>query len=582
MGSAIFRVIILIFSAMTLTIAVYDISTPRHAGTLPYYAQRLNDGNARVVSLRPGADGLRVGDVIELNRLSAFERFTVIAHIAGIKIVLPVERNGRHTVVRITPQARKGKPLDQTALGLFMLLVAIAAGLLVGLRAPDQSQARILSVFLISSALGTALSWLGNVTTSAPMWVLVLCATNVVAYAPNNYCFVLLGCAFPQVRSVSRTALARSALPLTMLFTLLVLWYDSQLFTSRPLLGTVTVSGFTLPDFLSTLTGNIVIPLVAIAGCITGLMQVDIEHRAQMRWVATAMITASVAWITPTAVAMIAPNYIFAGAAWLALFQDVPLLLLPYTILRHRLVDVSVVVGRTAVFGFVSLTVVAIFVLSEWIVAKVVENAMPGGGKAPASQLLILGVALGIGLSARTIHAQTEKRMNQIFFSKRARSMGALRRFAMEAEVITDVPSLLKLAFETVIENTDARYVALYMRDQRDYQSVLTSDSTLPAVLGENDSLVVRLRRWAESFENGRSAGAFSEALFVPMSVRGSLIGLLVCGPKLERTHYLGDEIETLQHLSLRVATAYAFMLQEQRESGDGRRLQWQAVVSPL
>ena len=553
---------------MTLAIGVYDIATPRHAGTLPYHAQRLNDGNARVVSLVRGEGGLRVGDVIELTRLSQFDRFTVMARIAGNTIVLPVERNGSHTAVRITPRVRQGKPLDQTALGLFMLLVAVAAALLVGLRAPEQSQARILSVFLISSALGTALAWLGNVTTSAPMWVFVQCVTNVVAYAPNNYCFVLLGCAFPYVRSGRRLALARSALPLSILFIIFVLWYDSQFFTSRPFLGTVLVSGFTLPDFLSTLIGNIIIPLVAIAGCIIGLVRVDVEHRAQMRWVATAMITASAAWITPTAVAMVAPNYQFPAAAWIALFQDVPLLLLPYTILRHRLIDVSVLVGRTAVFGFVSLTIVAIFVLGEWVVAKVLENAVPGGGKAPASQLLVLGVALGIGLSARSIHAQAEKRMNQIFFANRARALGALRRFAMEAEVITDIPSLLKLAFDTVTENTDAHYVAVYMRDQREYRSLLSSEGTLPASLGENDSLIVRLRRWAEPFENGRSANTFSEALFVPMSVRGSLIGLLVCGPKLERTHYLGDEIETLAHLALRVATAYAFMLQEQREIG--------------
>ena len=54
-----------------------------------------------------------------------------------------------------------------------------------------------------------------------------------------------------------------------------------------------------------------------------------------------------------------------------------------------------------------------------------------------------------------------------------------------------------------------------------------------------------------------------SEALLLPMTVRGALLGMLVCGPKRERTRYLGEEIDALALVAHRAGTAYELLVRE-------------------
>jgi len=61
---------------------------------------------------------------------------------------------------------------------------------------------------------------------------------------------------------------------------------------------------------------------------------------------------------------------------------------------------------------------------------------------------------------------------------------------------------------------------------------------------------------------------SLSEALMLPMSIGGSLLGVIVCGPKRERTHYLAEEVEALSLVAHRVGTALYVLLQRERQAG--------------
>lgn len=95
--------------------------------------------------------------------------------------------------------------------------------------------------------------------------------------------------------------------------------------------------------------------------------------------------------------------------------------------------------------------------------------------------------------------------------------------------------------------------------DNGTYRAVHAPES-LPQTLPINDSAVVRLRRWNEPFEMDRGTHPLAEALLLPMSVRGSLLGIMCCGPKRERTRYLAEEIDVLALVAHRVGTAYEFL----------------------
>jgi GAF domain-containing protein len=173
---------------------------------------------------------------------------------------------------------------------------------------------------------------------------------------------------------------------------------------------------------------------------------------------------------------------------------------------------------------------------------------------------MLLVLALAIGLSAQRIHAQVDRRLNGVFFAKRARSLANLRRFSQETDVVVKGPSLLKLFYDTVVENTEATYAAIYLRDGGTFVLTHGSKHDLPQGLDEDDPAVVKLRRWNEAFENERGSHPLSEALVIPMTVHGTLFGILVCGPKKERTHFAGEEVDVLAHAAHRTGIAHLFL----------------------
>ena len=87
-------------------------------------------------------------------------------------------------------------------------------------------------------------------------------------------------------------------------------------------------------------------------------------------------------------------------------------------------------------------------------------------------------------------------------------------------------------------------------------------DVPWPEAFDMNSALLLRLRRWKEPFET-QEAGGEHHTLVLPMNARGELVGFVCCGPKADRTAYLGDEIEALQYLATEVGVACAWLLQK-------------------
>lgn len=389
-------------------------------------------------------------------------------------------------------------------------------------------------------------------------WLLL---QSLIAYAFANYGLIVLSTTLPNVATRTRSILRKTALPLTAAFLVFFGLYSASEFTPYVPLESLSVNGIQFAAFAWQFISNVVIEAIPIVACIDGLMHVDPEHRAQMNWVAAGMITSSIAWLVPTVALLIAPAWVIPGYDWFSLFFNLPLIAaLSYVVLRHRLIDLSIAVSRAAVFGTVSILVVSAFVVAEWLIGKFAENRLPEGSHGLAGQAVVLAAALAVGLSARTIHRRVERRLNDVFFARRARALGNLHRFAHETDVVVKSAALLKLFYDTVRTNTDATYTAVYLRDGATFVLNHGSSPKLPHGMDEDDPAVVQLRRWNEPYELERGEHALTEALIVPMTVHGTLFGMLVCGPKTERTHYASEEIAALAQAAHRCGIAYVFL----------------------
>jgi hypothetical protein len=563
------RVAVILLAAAAIALGAYDIANPYRAGMFGYDFYTHNNGDQVVTRVYPGSPvartGLRRGDVIPWSTLPARADFDTTYRRTGQAIAFPVIRDGKTTVSHIVAaEYTSVKPLEEGPLALFVLIIFAATGVLVAVRGADRKTAHWLAIFLVAYALQMAFYWFSDVAVS-PALAFAGNLLGASASWVNTYMILLLVAHFPPFVSGFRTILRRIALPIIVLAALVQLWiYLVNVYPGTQLFA---IAGSPSAQWFQNLVWAI-ISLVTLVAAIEGLLRADEEHRAQMRWVGGALILSQTSWLIINVFLMIDPNP-QSWFPWMSFFQDMPLLAIAYAILRHRLVDISIVFSRAAVFGFVSITLVGLFIAGEWVAAQIVQRGL-GADAASGwiARTVPLAIALAVGLSARSIHAAVEKRLNVFFFARREKSLSALRRLALEADVVTDKHSLLDLVYESIRSNIEGCYAAIYMQSTAAYKRMRSSSESLPPHLHENDPVIVQLRRWNEPFEVERREHALSESLVLPMTIRGALLGLLVCGPKVERTHYLGEEIDALALVAHRAGTAYELLSRQVRPAG--------------
>ncbi|HZZ65406.1 MAG TPA: hypothetical protein VFE17_07910 [Candidatus Baltobacteraceae bacterium] len=234
-----------------------------------------------------------------------------------------------------------------------------------------------------------------------------------------------------------------------------------------------------------------------------------------------------------------------------------------YPVLRHRLVDLNILVSRATVFTLVSLIIVGAFVAAEWGIAKVFEQSfgLSHDKSGLAAQLLTLAIVLVLGMSARSIHRFVEERLTRAFFRKRLHGLAEIARVAREADAATDAADLMELGVQTVKHALDPLGVAYYVHRGDRYERCADAAAvSFPHIYRFNDGVPLRLRRWQEPFEVDDESDERLHMLFVPMTVRGDLVGFLCCGPKPDRTAYIEDETKALSLLAHHTAIATALL----------------------
>ncbi len=224
---------------------------------------------------------------------------------------------------------------------------------------------------------------------------------------------------------------------------------------------------------------------------------------------------------------------------------------LTYAALSRRLIDIGFFLNRAAVFAIISTIVIGVFVLvevvaSEWLVST----------GHTTSTVIGMGVALGLGLSMRYIHRHVDRFVDHVFFRRRHEDEAALRRFAHECSFITDRSVLLERAVREVKEHTDAAEATILMQDGAAAYTSAKSEGAR-TIASENDPGILALRAWHKPVDLGSLKDSVLRGEFAfPMVSRGALMGVLVCGAKLNGEVYAPDESEALLALAHGVGTA--------------------------
>ena len=308
---------------------------------------------------------------------------------------------------------------------------------------------------------------------------------------------------------------------------------------------------------------------VPVALLFANYRRADGSHRLRLRW----MLWSSVVLVTSVLLDNTPLLGFFTSEITNTLMLPIAMTGFLYAVLRHRVVDISVVLNRALVYAATTSLVLGLFALLE----SLIERTTLGRD---ANLLLELAVPLALGAGLSTVHRRIEATAERFIFRRQYRAETALRRFAQDCAFVTQPNNLFDLTVEQIARHAAAPRVALYERATDAYVCIRQrGEPALPAQIATDDLAFVTLRARAAVLDLddtqsqlGRDGYAF------PLMVRGSLLGALVVGERAGE-HYSADERELLFHVAHEVGMAL-FALRAQESEARAQTIQGQLQAS--
>jgi K+-sensing histidine kinase KdpD len=232
-----------------------------------------------------------------------------------------------------------------------------------------------------------------------------------------------------------------------------------------------------------------------------------------------------------------------------------------YTILRHRVVDFTVILNRTLVYAVTTSLLLGLFALFE----SLIERSALGHD---ASLMMELAVPLGLGVSLSTVHRRIDSLIDRLVFRRQYREEVALRQFARECAFVTQPESLLDLAIDQIALHAGVPWLAMYEYTPDGYSRVRQRGTQdLPPQVAADDLALVKLRAHDPEVNLHEAPSAIGrDGYAFPLRVRGHLLGVLVVGPR-PGEHSVAEERELLAHVAHEVGAALFALRAEASEA---------------
>ncbi len=232
-----------------------------------------------------------------------------------------------------------------------------------------------------------------------------------------------------------------------------------------------------------------------------------------------------------------------------------------YTVLRHRVVDVSVVLDRTLVYGAITALVVGVLAA----VNSLVQHAALGTN---ASLLLQVAVPLALGIVLTRLRTYLDKIVERVFFRKRYLADKALRRFAQICGSFKQADELMATAIAEIRQHLGARGVAIYERRDDHYIRVChEGDVHYPTQIKIDDTAFVAARADQNDIDLSELHSSLGTDGYVfTMAAHGEMQYALICANR-PGEHYPADDRALLAHVAHEMGMAlYALRMRAQSQ----------------
>jgi hypothetical protein len=496
-----------------------------------------------------GHAGLSVGDLIDERDISVRERWLLRGARedwvmpANERVTYPVHRGAMvKTISFVTRRHIESLAFTDWVNAVGGLWSIVLAAILAA-RRPDVRQARFLSLLVVSlfgfgSLNGSFVT--GSVFIDIPLAMLA----GAIIFGGPTVSLALLASTYARPLSALRKVLLGAAI----------------FFAAAHFIGTyvIFVVGWYVLALPLEWLRQIPTPSLGLAAALCALIAAaTAAHGAERNRVLWILLS-----VGPYSLWLVIIGFIFASQSVenaISTVSNVAIVSIPialtYAVLSRKCVDVGYVLNRTLVFGAISAVVIAVFIIVEYALDALLTNVSH-----TTSFAIGMVIALGLGLSMRLVHRRVERAVDLVFFRKRHEDEAALRQFAREAPFITDIDTLFERTKREIIAHAGATTVETLVRAGGRYVTE-GGDS-----IDENDPAVLTMRASHGPVEIHRCATNLRGECAFPMTSRGDVVGILVCGTKSDGQAYAPDESSTL----ITVAQAVGSVLGSLLDRSDG------------
>jgi len=548
------------FAALTLISLLFLLSGAWatwgvfHAHDLPF---SLSVVDVRTAEVYPNAGaplppGIQAGDEVDLSALDPSARAAVAIY--DLQGSLPpdqtyqfvVRRGGASETVPVTTTPTRLSERGLASKWIFLanyLLMSVLA-LLVLWRGRDRPAA-YMATWLTFTLVGFGFNYcfaLDSLPGLAMQFLAIGCyvLTRTVFYLMIE---TLLGAALgPRARLIARASLA-----------LVIAMGVSTLLGGHLLYVMTGWAGLLYPAFGIAFSAGYLVPALAL---LFGYGHAVEAQKTQLRWVLLSLSFLLVSVfvsnsqvldiVTSQAVQSISIAFGISGFA--------------YAILRHRMLDVRVILDRTLVYGATTALVVGVVAAMNSLALR----ATLGEG---TGLLLQIVIPLSLGIVLGKVRTWMDRIVERVFFRSKYLAERALKNFARHAGHIEDEQRLLDAAVDEIRRHTRSPAVALYEISAKGYSRVRQDGvAVYPKQLHNDDPAVVAVRADHQPLElSDFKSSLGADGCVIPITVLGRVRGMLVLANR-PGEHYANDEKKLLVQVVRDVGAAWRILRARENE----------------
>lgn len=303
------------------------------------------------------------------------------------------------------------------------------------------------------------------------------------------------------------------------------------------------------------------IALIAMCALVATYVTVRGNDRQRIRWVVLAFAIALVA-----AVVSVSPMLLLSAPYWLyasvALIGVVVPIAVAYAVIKHRVIDVSLVVSRALVYTVLTTVLVGVLSIIDWFFIEKLKLVRLG-------TIAEVCAAVGIGFWFNGLHHRVDAFIDAVFFRQRHR---AEVRLARAATALPLAPTMGGIAHFLIDEPTDALALASAALFRRRSDGRFVREESrgwevvqLPALADPDVPLLMLVQtaatplslydyRWRS---NGLPTGPARPVLALPIMVRRELVAVVLYGTHVHGEPLDPDEVRALGQLAPAAAIAF-------------------------